>query len=629
MVKLIANYSKLIITSLSLLLSIQIYANGNDALYLFRNRQTTFSIVTSAKATASEKHAATVLRQYLQDISGARFTISTTPGTHTIFVGYNEPYMKSVGLQQMAASDDSFTYQTKNNNLYVYGGSARGTLYGIYALLENELGVRWFTPTCTVKPSLKAKLLSDIGSRTEHPAFLYRHLLAYPINISHQAMSLFRLNEADWLSKGGEKTEYGPMERYWGTHSLGESFITQKEYFASNPEYFSLWEGKRIANGQVCLSNPNVLKICIEKMKKVIQANPNRMVYEISQNDNRRYCTCKKCQRIEKKYGGHSGIMLWFVNQVAQAIAKDYPDKLIGTMAYQYTLEPPTGLQAEDNVVIRISTSGACFAHPLTNRCNDGEARSDIFMDALQGWSKICKHIYVWDYVANFIQYSAPFPNFDVLAANLRLFHQYGAMGVMEQGQRSSMGGEFAELKSWVLAKLMWNPDQDADSLATVFINGYYGKAAPQIGQYFNLVKQLSTPNQHLRCVFSQQQRLYSQDFINQGSALLKKAEKAVKGDSTMTSRVQMVKLQILSAKVLANPVNANTDGSWNEYKQLTRKFKVKPSELQDLEPFIKQTEQKIQKRKLGQTGLVSLPLVFLLIGFAIHRWNGRKEAEA
>ena len=48
----------------------------------------------------------------------------------------------------------------------------------------------------------------------------------------------------------------------------------------------------------------------------------------------------------------------------------------------------------------------------------------------------------------------------------------------------SSRGGDFAEMRTYMVSKLMWNPDLDCDSLMHAFMNGYYGKAAPYIYQY-------------------------------------------------------------------------------------------------------------------------------------------------
>ena len=59
---------------------------------------------------------------------------------------------------------------------------------------------------------------------------------------------------------------------------------------------------------------------------------------------------------------------------------------------------------------------------------------------------------------------------------------------MLEQGNHKSAGGEFEELRSWVLAKLLWNPHADADKVVDDFIRGYYGPAAAPVREYFDLI---------------------------------------------------------------------------------------------------------------------------------------------
>ena len=40
-------------------------------------------------------------------------------------------------------------------------------------------------------------------------------------------------------------------------------------------------------------------------------------------------------------------------------------------------------------------------------------------------------------------------------------------------------GGDFSEMRAYMIGKLMWDPYQNADSLMRTFMNGYYGAAAP------------------------------------------------------------------------------------------------------------------------------------------------------
>ena len=114
------------------------------------------------------------------------------------------------------------------------------------------------------------------------------------------------------------------------------------EYFHDHPEYFSLRDGKRQSGyAQLCLSNPEVLQICIDKIKDVMRSEPDYLIYSMEQADNRLFCECDECAALVEKYGGQSGIMVWFVNQVADAVKDEFPDKFIGTFAYQYTRHAP------------------------------------------------------------------------------------------------------------------------------------------------------------------------------------------------------------------------------------------------------------------------------------------------
>ena len=114
---------------------------------------------------------------------------------------------------------------------------------------------------------------------------------------------------------------------------------------------------------------------------------------------------------------------------------------------------------------------------PLT----DNESGRD-FMRALEGWSKISNNIFVWDYGINFDNMVAPFPNFHIIQKNIQLFKEHHATMIFEQinGGRQR-GTDFGEMRAYMMAKLMWDPYQNADSLMRTFMKGYYGAAAPYI----------------------------------------------------------------------------------------------------------------------------------------------------
>ena len=125
-------------------------------------------------------------------------------------------------------------------------------------------------------------------------------------------------------STGGKVTYY-PF-----VHSF-DALIPQS-LFAAHSDYFPLIKGQR-KNGYVqrCLSNPELLKLAITNVKGWIKQRPKAMIYSVSQNDCYSFCECDNCKAIEARYGkAHSGLYLWFVNQVAEAIENDHPGKLMG-----------------------------------------------------------------------------------------------------------------------------------------------------------------------------------------------------------------------------------------------------------------------------------------------------------
>ena len=383
--------SKLFLTFIVLLLAIQ----TNAANWLFRDGKSDYKIVISASASTSEKTAAKELQQYIEQISGCLLPITNDLNTSSprVIVGYNARLALLTGTMEPAANDESFTYQTVGKDLLIWGGSQRGTMYGVFAFLERELGIHWLTPKCTVLPTHHSWKLRKLN-HSEKPFLDFRYSNYFVASNVPQWSAHTREN----MKWSPTINEYGNIEAYWGAHTMGE-FVTTKEFFGSHPEYFCLRDGKRYGGyGQLCLSNPEVLEVCKTRLMQFMRRNPNYRIYSLSQNDNFLFCQCDKCRAIEDQYGGHSGLIVWFVNQVADAVKQEFPDKFVGTFAYQYSRQPPTGIKPRENVVIRLCSIECCFAHPLNAGCPQNEK----FMHDLKGWAELAPHLFIWDYIVDY-----------------------------------------------------------------------------------------------------------------------------------------------------------------------------------------------------------------------------------
>jgi hypothetical protein len=335
-------------------------------------------------------------------------------------------------------------------------------------------------------------------------------------------------------------------------HTFDE-LIPPDKYFDAHPEYFSMIKGKRMKGYfQLCLTNPDVLKITIEKVEEWIKENPTATIFSVSQNDTYDNCQCTKCLAVEKEEGAPSGPLIRFVNAVATAIGKEHPNVLIDTLAYQWSEKPPLRVRPVGNVRIRIAPIGACFSHPL-NGCKEN---SQPFKN-LQDWSKVTDKIYIWHYTTNFANYLQPLPNLDEIAGDALLFKKYGVVGFFDEGDYAGGGGgEMAELKSYLLAKLMWDPKQDPRKIEQDFVNGVYGKAAPEIMSWLDLVHDAGRKMKAHARIYDPPTSAYLNGAIQtKGDALFKKAEEAVANDPVALDEVQRVRLSLEYVELMcANP---------------------------------------------------------------------------
>lgn len=556
---------------------------------LFKNGQSEYAIVLCENASSSEKTAAEELKEYLRQISGAELPLVNSKdledGRKHIFIGFNKEYAALCGVETPEDDNEGYTYRTVGDNIWIYGGKKRGTMYGVYSFLENEFGVRWYTMDYTKIPKANSWRLKDL-CYSEEPVARFRFDQYY--NVDHgdwQAHN--KCNSAYWV----DENRYGGLSSYWEGHTF-RIFISPEGYFAEHPEYFSLREGVRRPDAQLCLSNPEVLQICIDKMKYTIQTNPLFDIYSMSQNDNPFPCQCDKCRAIEEQYGGHSGLILWFVNQVADAIKSLYPDKYIGTFAYMYSRKPPVGIVPRDNVVIRLCSLECCRAHPI-EECEHNRS----FMSDIENWSKIAPNIYIWDYVVNFSQYVAPFPNFNVLAENIKTFQKYNVIGIRQQANYQSIGGEFSDLKAWVLSKLLWNPYQDTRELVSQFINDYYGEAAPYIQRYFDLSHSLIKDDTVFDIYIDAHHPIYTDEFVIEAEDILNKAKQAVAtSNEDMRLRVDMVALQIDYLRMCRTPKETLADGTYDRVWAFVRKHNIRIHEWQEIEENIQLYNEKYLK---------------------------------
>ena len=116
------------------------------------------------------------------------------------------------------------------------------------------------------------------------------------------------------------------------------------------------------------------------------------------------YCRCEKCAALDQAEGSPMASVLSVVNEVADAVKKEFPGVLVETIAYHYTRRPPATLRPRENVIIRFCTRNN-FLYPWDS--GENAAGRDEFL----AWSRIAPKLYVWNYTANFGNTMMPHPS--------------------------------------------------------------------------------------------------------------------------------------------------------------------------------------------------------------------------
>ncbi|HOS44483.1 MAG TPA: DUF4838 domain-containing protein, partial [Armatimonadota bacterium] len=251
---------------------------------------------------------------------------------------------------------------------------------------------------------------------------------------------------------------------------------------------------------------------------------------------------------VVEEEGAQSGPLIRFVNAIAAVTATEFPDKLIDTLAYWYTLDAPQHAVPHPNVRVRLCSIRCCQGHPY-GTCDHPE--SARFLRALEEWGRVTKQMYIWHYCTDFAHYPLPMPNFAELHGNINLYRDAGVYGVFMQGMgEDGGGGEMMPLRGWLLSKLLWNPRRDPQPLIDEFLAAYYGAAAPAVRRYLDLFHDRVREDRsvHPSLYDPPTSSLFDGDIIPTADAALAEGEAQVRGEERQ--RVRLLRAGLTYARL-------------------------------------------------------------------------------
>ena len=505
-------------------------------------------IITPAKPHITEKTAAEELQKYIAKCADG--IIVDGDVIRNIYVGDSDLAIKN-GFSRSKMEADSFVVRKIGKDIIINGGGTRGVLYGAFDFIERVLDVRFFTPASTYIPAKKVVETSGIDK-----VFKFRFELrdiyigiAYQPDGGYYAVSrgMSRGGDKPFEKKFGGSFDYGPP---YSCHTF-DRYLPAAQYMKKYPHFYSLRNGERYGgqhSGQLCLTNPELreffTKLVLDNIKETNEKYAKDgmdapRIYDVSHNDNSRYCMCENCSALAAKEN-QSGVMIDFVNYIAERVEKVYPDIKLQFFAYQYNSAPPKTLKARDNVIVRICNTGS---NQITGAAND-----KVYSEAFKTWKKFAKHVYIWDYAITYGDMNGgPYPSEYYIPSAYKFYADSNVKGVFCESE-SPASSDMWELKYYLLTKYAADPYRtDYKEIVDDFYTKYYGAAAKYVRAYRDILHELAIRKKAVIGWFASGVDFSYIDLESnlKMQAELDKARAAVAGDKELTFRVNRAGLGI------------------------------------------------------------------------------------
>lgn len=584
-----------------------------------------YTILLPSDPAPVQQSAANELKKYFKQITGVDLPIVREEKKHQnsdlkqFVIG---PSKTSAALLGSSINESAFPYdaillKTVGNTIIFSGHKTRGPLYSVYTFLEDHFGCRWWTSTESTIPERKNVSIVPLNHQY-HPKLIYRESF-YRDSFNGE----FAVKEKCNGNSNRIPPELGGHHSFqYFVHSF-YPLIPPEKYFKEHPDWFSEIDGSRrvgypnwshssdsqksfiqslpeknqtTKGGQLCLSNEEMRRELVKNALADLQKNPTASFISISQNDWHGFCTCKKCSQVAEEEGSQSGILLRFVNQVAEEIEKVHPDIFVETLAYQYTRKPPKLVRPRKNVVVRLCSIECDFASTLEK----GD-RNQSFREDLEGWGKVAPRLFVWDYVTNFSLYLLPFPNYAVWRDNVNFYIRNHTIGLFEQGDYHLPSGDFVQLRNWVMSKLLWDPSRDQGDLMNEFIAGYYApEMVPLYREYFDLLSKAAVDSgKHIGIFRSTTRDWMNLETITKATELLNKVDQIAQD----LEKKDPVRYRNLVDKVRREriPLDLVWIQDWYHYSFFARISGSKLNGPQDPCSLVEDFAQRLKKHNINQ----------------------------
>lgn len=524
---------------------------------LFADGQARCRLVLPAEPEQEERQAAELIRDTFRDMGGAEPTIVAepvaAPDSVDIHIGATALARWSAMLPP-GLDLDGFVIQPHDaRHILLRGARPVSTFYAATEFLERYAGALWVWPGehGTVLPKTD-RLEVTVRRQVSEPAFRSRKFSG----IRNAKMAYYRIHQT------GRETRSNFHHNVWP--------VLKEELHDTHPQYFSLVNGERRrptpnkSNWQACTSNPDVVRVFADAAKRQFRTAPWISAFSVSQNDGHGFCECEACRALDLPgVDGISDRYFTFVNDVADAVRDEFPDKFISCLAYgkKGTRDVPLYVTLRPNTLI--------YAVVPTLRHHH---------DVIVEWSKAAPNLGVYFWI-----HGKAVPKFYPRrwARYLRFLRRHKVREVYAEVYQDNPDRQASWAldgpRVWITAKLLWNPDASVDELMARFCSRFYGPARAQMRQYYRRCEQAwerrADPFDFGKKWTDLEFDLYDTEDMDVMEECLRQAMELARGDPEVTARLAALRTALTPVAVhvrhldlvnilAAHPLSSRTDAT-------------------------------------------------------------------
>ncbi len=423
-------------------------------------------------STTSEKiiSAAKILQSYIAKSTGAVLPIYNhlVKNKNTVYVGANT-WIQHINTSELRL--DGFLLNAVDDaSLIIIGGSDVGTLNGVYDFLERYLGIRWLMPTqIGIDIPNHSSLNISPSKIIENPIFYSRQVT--PGKPFQEWNEYNRVNQ-EIITVGSSLFKLFPPSEFKQTHPEFYPIINGKRFIPSTDDKANHWQPNFSAKG--------IDEVAAQKIIEFFKTHPQAISYSLGMNDAAEFD--ESSQSLARRNGkvNYLGLenvsddyFMW-ANAVAEKVLKVYPNKLFGVLAYRSIAEPPDKIAINSNIIPYLTYERMRWANPALRKSGE---------ELTERWSNVSPVIGWYDYAYG-LGYMVPRVWFHTMQNYLSWGADHNVKYYYAEVYPNWGNGP----KEWVLAKLLWNPHQNVDSLVNDwYLHAVGAKAAPKLQEFYSV----------------------------------------------------------------------------------------------------------------------------------------------